>query len=349
MRSNFLDTSKTIIFSLLLLTVISQNKITAQQETQFTQYFQNPFFFNPAAGGLTPFIQVDAGFRRQWLGIEGTPITFYATGHAEVGFLNGKKDVIQEFNREKESIFATPKNLVGGAKHVMGGRMLSDRIGPFEKSSVMATYAYHLRATRTTMLGLGMGAGWTNFGIRSDKVILYDEDDIAYNDFFARNANQNIFDMNAGLTWYGERFQVGIASSQLLSNGLVLEEVTTQSNLDRHWFLYGMYQYDVNDDFTLEPHAMLQIVGNAPVSANLGARVIFNQRIWGNIGFRVGDAMTLGLGMNLANNLRFGYTYDVGTGPVQVMSNNVHELHLGFIIGNNRNIEKELKQKESDL
>jgi type IX secretion system PorP/SprF family membrane protein len=332
-------------YLLVTLFLLSINTLIAQQEAQFSQYYNNAYYFNPAAGGLTKTMQFDIGYRRQWLGIEGTPQSFYATGHSEIN-INSRKKVLDEFNADKESIFKTPKNRIGKNKHVVGGRLLSDQIGPFLKNSVMASYAYHLRFTGETMLSLGVSAGWSNLGLNSSKVVLLEQDDSQYNEFLSRNSNQNIFDINAGIAFYSENFHFGISSTQLLKNDLVIDDIVTQSNFGRHWFGYGMYELDLIGDLSIEPHFMAQLIGKAPFSFNLGSRIIYEDKYWVNVAYRFGDAINFGVGLNFANNFRFGYAYDVAVGPVQRSSNYVHELQLGFVIGNNRNVEKELENEE---
>lgn len=334
---------KNIFFLIVTFTFLIETTI-AQQEVMFTQYYQNAFFYNPAAGGLTKTIQLDVGYRNQWSGIEGAPQSFFFTGHSQVKFNSRGNDVLDEFNNDKENIYANPKNRTERSKHVLGGRLLSDAIGPFQKQSVLGTYAYHLRFSKTTMIGLGVAAGWSNYGLNESKVVLLDQNDGEYNAFLSRNSNQNIFDINAGLTIYGEGFSFGISSTQLLDNDMVIDQVVTESSYGRHWFAYGMYQINISDVFIAEPHFMVQTIGNAPVSFNLGSRVIFNQRYWTNVAYRFGDALNFGFGMNIARNFRFGYTYDFGVGNFQGATSNVHELQLGYVIGNNRNVDKELEE-----
>lgn len=332
--------------SVLLMCLVFVGVTIAQQEAQFSQYYNNPYYFNPAAGGLTKTTQFDLGYRRQWMNIDGSPTSFYATGHSEIRFNKSKSEVLEEFNVENESSFQSPLKRIGVTKHVVGGKLFSDQIGPFMKNAVMASYAYHLRFTKKTMLGLGLSAGWSNFGINSSKVIIHDEDDIEYMNFLTRNSNQNIFDVQAGLTWYGEKFTFGVSSTQLLNNDLIIDEVITQSEYGRHWFMFGMMEFKINSDFDIEPHFMVQTISNAPKSLNLGTRFIYQGCYWANLAYRFGDAINFGFGMNLAKNFKLGYAYDYSNGAVQRFNNSVHELVVGYVIGNNRNVKKELKDGE---
>lgn len=334
-------------FNLLIISLFATVALWSQQETQFTQYYQNAYFFNPAAGGTKSLMEFDAGFRRQWLGIEGSPRSVFLTGHSVVKFESGGSDVVNEFNTKNESFYQTPKNTIGRNKHVVGGRLLNDAIGPFEKNSVMASYAYHLRFSKNTMLGLGMSAGWSNYGINSDKVKLVDNDDEAYEDFLLRNNNQNIFDVNAGISLYGERFHFGISSIQLLDNDMIIDQVQTVSTYGRHWFMFGKYNFDIIDKFAVEPHFMGQLIGQAPFAINFGSRFIYDKKYWLNTSYRWGDAVNFGFGLNFLENLRVGYAFDFGIGVLQGTAGNAHEIQLGYVIGNNRNIDKEIDEGEN--
>jgi type IX secretion system PorP/SprF family membrane protein len=133
----------------------------------------------------------------------------------------------------------------------------------------------------------------------------------------------------------------------LLENELVIDDVITQTQFGRHWFMYGMYNIALQaSDVSIEPHFMAQIIGGAPFSINVGARFHFEQRYWVNLAYRVQDAIIIGAGLNFAKNLRFGYSYDIAIGNVQRPSNYVHEINFGLTLGRNRNIEKELQNDE---
>ncbi len=49
---------------------------TAQTDAQFSQYYEAPSFYNPAAIGLTDFVRIRAGARLQWVGVDNAPQTF---------------------------------------------------------------------------------------------------------------------------------------------------------------------------------------------------------------------------------------------------------------------------------
>ena len=58
---------------------------SAQQRPQYSQYMMNNYLLNPAVTGVEDFLDFKAGMRRQWVGLEGAPITYYASAHAAIG------------------------------------------------------------------------------------------------------------------------------------------------------------------------------------------------------------------------------------------------------------------------
>ena len=77
-------------------------------------------------------------------------------------------------------------------KHVVGGRAMYESIGPFNKTSISGSYAFHLPFTKKVNFGAGIGLGWSNLGINQNRVVLYQEDDAAYNQFLGNTSSQNI-------------------------------------------------------------------------------------------------------------------------------------------------------------
>src|ERR1700712_995974 len=76
----------------LLAFIISCVQFTiAQQRPQYTQYVFNNYLLNPALSGIENYTDVKAGYRSQWTGLQGAPVTSYLTVNAPLGndFING--------------------------------------------------------------------------------------------------------------------------------------------------------------------------------------------------------------------------------------------------------------------
>src|SRR5258708_39838891 len=73
------------ILLLLILFVSYMHLASAQQKPQYTQYIFNNFLLNPAVSGIENYTDVKAGYRSQWTGLQGAPVTSYLTVNAPIG------------------------------------------------------------------------------------------------------------------------------------------------------------------------------------------------------------------------------------------------------------------------
>jgi len=331
----------TALFALLVTFTVS-----SQQEGHFINLTNNPYLLNPAASGMTSTMHLEATSRTQWLGYNGGPKSMLLTGNSPVKFGDGKK-VLQEFNNDDKAFFKSPERTTGSIKHVLGGIAMTDAIGPFSRTSVQASYSIHLPLVKSINIGAGLSLGWSNFRILQDRVVLYQEDDPSYSQFLGNTSSQNIANANAGLVFYNEELFVGISSSQILRNAATFNGIETGSNYNRHYYFMAKYAFIVADKFQIEPTAVLKLAENSPMSIDAGARFVYNKSVWLGLQYRTSNAITFQLGANLIKNFYLAYGYEHGIGAIQLASNSTHEIQLGFYLGNNRNIKKELKNKDS--
>src|ERR1700712_607269 len=63
----------------------------AQQLPQYTQYVFNNYLLNPAVSGIENYTDAKLGYRSQWTGLNGAPVTSFLTINAPIGdeFING--------------------------------------------------------------------------------------------------------------------------------------------------------------------------------------------------------------------------------------------------------------------
>jgi type IX secretion system PorP/SprF family membrane protein len=324
--------------------------VLAQQEYQFANAINNPFLINPAAGGMTDVIQLEATARMQWLGYNGGPRTMLFAGNSQVNFKKSD-DVLGEFNVEDKKLFEGPSVSTAKRKHVIGGKVWNDAIGPFSKIAVQGSYAYHLPFSKKLNMGLGIGLGYSNFRLDDSRVTLYQNDDDFYQQFQGNTAQQNLADAQGGIVLYSERLFIGISGTQLLKNKVKLNQITSGSIFSRHYFFIFKYKVLNKGDLALEPSVVTKITGNSPISVEFGTRAIYKNQSWAGLQFRTNSQLVFMIGSNLVKNLYMNYAFELSMGKLRTAGNGTHELQLGYYLGKNRNIDKELKNniEKSDL
>lgn len=331
---------KNIILLVSMLTFGIAN-VSAQQEFQFGNYTHNPYIFNPALGGLTDFTQIDLGYRNQHVSSDGNPVTMYLSGSTSFYFKNNKADA-KVFNPDAKMMYAPPLNGVGQFKHVVGGKLVSDAIGPFQKTGLLASYSVHLPLTSTMNIGAGLGLGWNNIGINPSKIVVYTESDDVLQSFGSR-WNQNNLDAQFGFSFYTDRFTFGFSGTQLASNKLKFSNAFNVSKLTSHWMLYSSYKWNATDDIMVEPFAMMRMTKNTPVSADLGANVHYKY-VWLGVQYRTSRSFVASFGLNFLKNLYLSYAFEYSAKSTRISTAGTHEIQLGIYFGKSRKATK--KQDE---
>ncbi|KQC33606.1 MULTISPECIES: PorP/SprF family type IX secretion system membrane protein [Nonlabens] len=281
-------------------------KATAQQDPQFTQYMYNQKIINPAyATGNQQEINLGALYRSQWAGIEGAPKTASFFVHYPVN------DRIE-----------------------LGLSFTNDDIGNVvTENNIYADFAYILPVSEQGKLSLGLKAGVTLFDANFDGFTLQSggtDTDIAFRD----NINQTFPNVGAGAFYYTDRFYAGLSAPNLLTTTHLENDNGVQSTgvQDIHLFLTSGYVMDLNDEIKLKPAFLLRGVKGAPLTLDLTANVLFNEKFEAGVAYRFGDAVSGLVNYRIAPNLRVGYAYDYTVNNLGNYNTGSHEIMLLFNI-----------------
>lgn len=333
---------KTVFIALLSVS----GSVFGQQDIQFTQTASSPFLINPAAGGLMNVAEVVVGNRLQYAGIDGRPMTTFAGIQSMVRFKKRKsKALLNELSSIGQTFYSTPQRTVS-YKQVAGLTFINDVIGPFTRTSVKGNIGVHIPLSQKLNAGIGLGVGWSNFGIDNSKVTMSTPDDKAYVNYIGIAASQNYLDAQAGLVVYNDRLLVSLSGSQLFNNKTRLSDITTESTFQPHLYALASYRFDLGKNYGLEPIVQFRSVKNAPVSYDLAMRLHYMRLGWVSLSYRRQSSIGVGFGINLLARFNVSYSFEFGNGVTEKFGNTSHEVRLGFIFGHKRNMNKEFKQDE---
>jgi type IX secretion system PorP/SprF family membrane protein len=334
--------------SLIIINCLIVFVSTGQQEYQFANTVNNPYLLNPAAGGLTDVMHFEASTRMQWIGYDGGPKTVLISGNSQIKIGGNNGNALSEFNVKDEKLFKNPEITTSKRKHILGGKIWNDAIGPFTKLSIQGSYAYHLPLTKKMNFGVGLGLGYSNFRINDSKVILNQTNDNTYDQFQGNTATQNLGDAQAGLVVYGKKFFFGISGTQILNNKVELNQIFTTNNFNRHFFIITKYKIETTSDLSVEPSLVMKITEKSPISMDLGARMLYKNSSWFGLQFRTNNSLIFQVGTNLVKNLYVSYAFEQSIGKIRTAGNSTHEIQLGYYLGKNRNVDQELKDKSKE-
>ncbi|MBD1362831.1 type IX secretion system membrane protein PorP/SprF [Mucilaginibacter sp. ZT4R22] len=328
--------------NLLLLVLLSFCMQTAfsQQRPQYTQYVFNNYLLNPAVTGIENYTDAKLGYRSQWTGLQGAPVTSYFSINAPIGdnFVQGDATAFPASGGENPSSrLFTQYYRAAEPHHGIGFMIVSDKAGPITQTNIDATYAYHLGITDRLNLAVGVSAGVSHINLNTDMITLENSNDPVLNNI---NNSQWKPDLGVGVWAYSSRFYFGISAQQILPQNLYITTGNTanQSKTVPHFFATGGYKIFLSDDVTLLPSALLKFIDPAPITFDVTMKLSFRDRFWFGGSFRKDDSYAVLAGFNLSSVVNVGYSYDVTTSALRTVSNGSHEIVLGILLNNRYNL-----------
>lgn len=290
-------TQKLVLCILLILAGVTSK---AQQETQHSMYFFNPVLLNPAYAGSQEAIQVTATVRDQWTGLKGAPKTQVLSLHSPL---------------KKENIG-------------VGFTVLNDQLGITKNTGVYADLAYSIKVNKkNNRLAFGVKAGMDFFRQDFSSLRVNDNTDALYTEGF--NYKKNLFNIGAGLYYYGKRHYIGISTPRLVKNKINLAS-DQQALQENHYYAFGGIVIKLNPAINMRPSFIVKYVNNAPLSIEGNLSFLFYDKIWIGAMYRHKAATGLNIMYNINQNFRIGYAYDYQLTSLQKFSQGSHEIMLSY-------------------
>lgn len=285
--------------------------VAQAQDPQFTQFYANPLYLNPAFAGSHGCPRFAMNYRNEWPSLTGNYVTYSASWD-------------QYF-----------KNISGGIGII--GMHDQQGSGTIYTSMLGLIYSYHLKVNRKFSMLFGARAAMFNKYLDWDKLTFGDMIDPRRGFIYAtgdvpRGGSRYFFDASAGAVGYSKHFFFGVAVHHLNmpNESMIIGESRLPMRFTGHAgaeiVLGQKSQY--KNKTSIMPNIIYQYQNGFQELA-LGTHVkygIFNAGAW----YRNRDAFILSIGINTGK-FKLGYSYDV---TVSKLNNGVsggsHEVSLGL-------------------
>jgi type IX secretion system PorP/SprF family membrane protein len=270
---------KISFFKIIVLCVLLQNTLFAQQDAMFTHYMYNTLAVNPAYAGSRDALTLTALNRSQWVGIAGAPMTQTITAHTPF-----KKDNIG-----------------------IGASIMNDKLGPINNTALYFDFAYRLKLDKKSTLSMGLKAGLNFLNAKLNQLNLDEQNDQSF-----QNAGASVApNFGFGLYYSRDRFYAGLSTPRLLQNNLKPgAQPTIALREKRHYFMIAGYQFKINEDIEMKPTTFIKVTAGAPVEMDLTASIIWKKFLHLGAMFRTGDAFGILAGYNITEQLLLSYAFD---------------------------------------
>lgn len=268
----------------------------AQQDPQFSQNMFNKLANNAGFAGSRGVVATTFLHRSQWMGFDD----------------NGSAVSTQNF-----SVDAAIPFLNGG----VGLNIVKDNIAQFSNLGLQASYAYRTQLG-IGQIGMGMSVGIFQSGLSGGALTPAQSGDpvIPIGDVTGSQ-----LDIGAGIYFNTQDMYIGISSTHMTEPTIEWSDGEKYS-LERHYFLISGYYHEINSILSLNPSLYLKSDGETN-QLDINANLIYNNKMWGGVSYRLNEGLILLSGMNLTKDLRIGVGYDITL--VNPMGNSL-EIMLGY-------------------
>ena len=289
------------IFIIIILLILGIEYSNAQQLPQFTQYMYNTIAINPAYAGSRGLLSIVALGRNQWTGINGGPETMTL------------------------SINSPLRNENIG----LGLSLINDRAGYENFTYVYGDFSYTIHANDNVKVSFGLDAGFTYYKLSDELYNLVEVDQDPYFDERLNRWNPNI---GAGILFHSERWYAGFSVPRFVNHDM--NNQTEYNALETiHYYLTGGVVVDLGKDVKFKPSVLGKYTKGAPISMDFTANFLFIEKLWLGASYRVnGQQGAFGalVDIQITDQFRIGYTYEVPTGEIRPYASGSQEILLMY-------------------
>lgn len=286
-----------IALALLCLGSVSYNTM-AQQDAQYSMYMFNPLSVNPAYAGTRNAFSVVGIYRSQWVGIQGAPKTANLSLHTPIMSSNVS----------------------------VGLSFISDQIGLTKSSTLKGDLAYKIKLNRKDhYLSMGLKTGVDLYQVNTAQGEILDNSDQLY----ANLQSKPLFNVGAGLYYYGKKHYLGLSSPKLIEN-LYSSKSAGDFRQTKHYYFTGGVVIPLNSTIQFKPSFVVKALENAPTSVDLNASFLFYEKLWLGAMYRVQEGCGLNLVYYINDYMSVGYSYDYSLSKLRKYNSGTHEIMFGI-------------------
>ena len=286
-----------IFLGIIALSAVGFPSAFAQEDPQFSQNMYNRLPINPGYAGSTGGFCATTQLRTQWVGFDGAPKTGVFSADGLVNSLHG------------------------GA----GLNVLVDRLGAVSTIGVKASYAYRMRLFETGRLALGIDAGIIQKSIKGSELIGTGGTEFG-------DASGIAPDFGFGVYFNTDDYYFGASVTHLTAPKLTLDMLNGSSakyEVRRNYYFTGGYNLNISPEFTFKPSIFIKSDFNS-AQIDINGTILYNNLVWAGVSYRLQDAAAIMVGLNLTDQLRFGYSYDIPLSDIKAYTSGSHEILLKY-------------------
>jgi type IX secretion system PorP/SprF family membrane protein len=280
------------------LLIIANTNVFAQQDPQFSQYFDNTLFVNPAYAGSKGMLNVTGIHREQWVGFDGRPRSTTLSVHSPLNY---------------ESVG-------------LGLTMVSDEAGPIKQTMFYGDFSYTLKLNdKGHKLAFGLKAGLNMISTETDDLVTTEATDPKLIQNVRNKINPNF---GFGIYYHTPSFFIGASTPKILEN--TYDGTESENKERRHYFAIAGGVIKLSNYWKLRPTTQLKMTLGAPLSIDISAAGIYREKIWLGAMYRLNAAFGVFAQYQITPQFKVGVASDFGTQALRNYNYGTFEMMLSY-------------------
>jgi type IX secretion system PorP/SprF family membrane protein len=285
----------------LLFFLVIPLSLSGQLTPYTNQYVLNPLTINPAFAGNRGVMNAAVFYRKQWVGIKGSPETMSLI--VDAPFRDNKMG--------------------------LGLNVINDKIGVTKQTQFSASYSYKVDMEKGTLsFGLGAGLMVTNTAW-SDLVVLDPGDEYLLID-------SKVFVVPAfsfGTYYSGEKYFAGFSIPKLLGYKFDFDKnkYVLNNNMRDYYYLFNTgYLLDLSPKLKFLPSALIAFSPGDKILYDINAHFRVMDRLWLGATYRNNRSVSGMFQFQLTDQIKFAYSYEFDFAKLRTYSSGSHEIMLRY-------------------
>lgn len=268
-----------------------------QQQATYAQYMFNGLAINPAYAGSQEALSVNILTRFQSIGLPGAPNTQTLAIHSPIA----------------------------GKRVAVGFMVVNDHIGVITQTGLNGIYAYRLPMGKGGTISFGLQLGMSAYRANYTALDIYQNDAL-----FSSDIRENRLNVGAGIYVSKPLWYFGVSMPHMMNNVFDRGQNFATIYQNVPIIVTGGYVFTITPIFKVKPNFLFKAVDGAPVEWDLNANFLFDDVLWVGVSYKFINTIALITQMQLSDQLRFGYSYSIATGPLKQAELGSHELMLQY-------------------
>lgn len=291
---------------ILLLTTLCSTGVWQDlqaQDPQFTQFYANPLYLNPAFAGTARCPRICMNYRNQWPSLSGTYVTYSASYDQHIDAISGGLGVIVTQDDQAH--------------------------GTLKTTNVSLIYSYLLPVTREFSIKFGLQAGFFQKSLDKSKLNFGDMIDARRGFVWNTNevipsTNKSNLDFGGGILGYSKRYFIGAAFHHITQPDEGLQG-TSKLPLKITGHAGAVIPLEKGGDSYISPNVLFMQQQNF-TQLNLGLYFVRGSFV-GGLWYRNSDAFIVLIGLQ-TDHFKVGYSYDVTVSKLSSNTAGSHEISM---------------------